>query len=130
MIARSVAALLTLDAFELQHDPQRGRNLGHVLPAFGNAPQQAGELPPGELRAVLGRQVFSTRIRTSESVVSSMMSGTMIGRGNGRDQFGTGNGAGSSRNATTGANIFMPAKEEESSLAGVLATARARGSAA
>ena len=40
-------------------------------------------------RYSLGR-CFSTRIRTSASVASSMTSGMMIGRGNGRDQFGAG----------------------------------------
>ena len=40
-------------------------------------------------RYSLGR-CFSTITRTSASVASSMTSGMMIGRGNGRDQFGAG----------------------------------------
>jgi len=30
-------ALLACDTFELQHDPQRGRDLGHILLSFGGA---------------------------------------------------------------------------------------------
>jgi hypothetical protein len=43
-----VSSLDLDDALELQHDPQRGRNLGHVLLSFGGAPKQAGELAPRE----------------------------------------------------------------------------------
>ena len=43
------------------------------------------------------RQCFSTKIRTSASVTSSIRPGIMIGRGNGRDQFGAGNAVSSSR---------------------------------
>jgi hypothetical protein len=71
----SDSPLLTLDAFELQHDPQRGRDLSHILLAFSGAFEQAGK-----------------GIRRSPSVASSVTSGMMIGRGNGRDQFGAGRG--------------------------------------
>jgi hypothetical protein len=54
----SGSPLLTLDAFELQHDPQRGRDLSHILLAFSGAFEQAGKLAPGELRAVFLGQVF------------------------------------------------------------------------
>ena len=43
---------------------------------------------------------FSIRARTSLSVVSSMTSGMMIGRGNGRDQFAVGKRVDPHTNAT------------------------------
>ena len=45
-------------ALELQHNPQRGRDLSHVLLAFSGAFEQAGKLAPGELRSVFLGQVF------------------------------------------------------------------------
>jgi hypothetical protein len=45
-------------AFELQRDPQRGRDLSHILLAFSGAFEQAGKLAPGELRSVFLGQVF------------------------------------------------------------------------
>jgi hypothetical protein len=85
---RKRLALGTLDAVKLQHDPKRGRPVSHVLLGLRRALQQPGELAPGKFRSVFLVRCFSTRIRTSASVVSSLTSGMMIGRGNGRDQFG------------------------------------------
>jgi hypothetical protein len=44
-----------LDAFLLEHDPQRDRDLGHVLLSFGGAAERPGELAPAELRPVFRR---------------------------------------------------------------------------
>jgi hypothetical protein len=52
-----------LDALELQHDPECGRDLSHVLlKAFSGAFEQAGKLAPGELRSVFLRQVFLDKL--------------------------------------------------------------------
>ena len=47
-----------MHTLELQHDPQRSRDLGHVLLAFSGALKQSGELAPDKLRAVLSRQML------------------------------------------------------------------------
>jgi hypothetical protein len=47
-----------LIALELQHDLQRRRYLGYVLPAFGGALEQPGQVVPGELGAILSRQML------------------------------------------------------------------------
>jgi hypothetical protein len=78
----SGVVLSTLHAFQLQHDPQRGRG----------GPQQAGKLAPGELGTVLGRQVPSDQRPHVGERRQSMTSGMMIGRGSGRDQLGAGSG--------------------------------------
>jgi hypothetical protein len=44
-----------LDAFDLEHDPQRARDLGHVLLSFGGAAEQPCKLAPAELRSVFRR---------------------------------------------------------------------------
>jgi hypothetical protein len=58
MVAGSGAALPARNALELEHDPQRGRDFGNVLLAFCRTPEQPGELPPGELGAVLRGQML------------------------------------------------------------------------
>ena len=53
---------------------------------------------------------FVFGLRTSATVSSINTSGMMIGRGNGRDQFGAGNSA-PHANYTTAANIVIPRVE-------------------
>ena len=43
-IHRATTALLGLDIFEPQHDPQGRRDLGNVLLSFGHTTKQPGEL--------------------------------------------------------------------------------------
>jgi hypothetical protein len=94
-----------------QHEPEEWRDANHYrhgtpsscrtifnavdTSATSCLPSAARRSNPASCRQVnfdrysLGR-CFSTKIRTSASVESSMTSGMMIGRGNGRDQFGAG----------------------------------------
>ena len=103
------AALPACDAIELQHDPQRDRDLSHILLAFSGAFEQAANRREVNFaRYRLGR-CFSTRIRTSASVASSMTPGTVTGRGNGCDQSGAGNGIGSSRKTLRYYRRYKPA---------------------
>ena len=49
---------LGFDALELQHDLQSGRDLGRILLCLHGARKQRGELTPGELCALLSRQML------------------------------------------------------------------------
>jgi hypothetical protein len=80
MIARSRSGrLLAFDALELQHDPQRGRDFGHVLLSFGCTLEQTGELAPCELGPVLGRQMLLDKYPHSASVSRVSTSGMVSG---------------------------------------------------
>jgi len=89
-VAGSGAVLLAFDAFHLKHDPQRGRDLGHILLSFGGALEQPASWRQVNLERYSAGKCFSTSARTSASVSSVSTSGMIRGRGKGRDQSGRG----------------------------------------
>src|SRR5262249_52795840 len=52
-------AFLALDSLKMEHDLECRRDFGNVLLLpLGRALEQPGQLPPGKLRSVLGRQML------------------------------------------------------------------------
>jgi hypothetical protein len=116
----------TLDGFERQYQPQRHADFEQVFLAFSDPGR---DVAPRRLVPVLRRQVLLDQIPHVGEVESFMMVGIVKGRGKRRDQFGAGNGVGSSRerNGTAVDIIITPGMGESSLTAAAIGAARERG---